>query len=159
MRGTTSARALYSTARQEHHVGSDRTRFRLHLIAGDSHPSPYNLALTTGATALALKAVQFDAGILRRVGRTHVRGARESWVGVLRRLNRLCGPDEAPRVDPAVIRVQRIYLEAAERWARSLDAPPSWIPWALGAWRGSEAICARLSIWNTPTVSAARIWA
>ena len=101
--GTTSARALYSTARQEHHVGTDRTRFRLHLIAGDSHPSPYNLALTTGATALALKAVQFDAGILRRVGRTHVRGARESWVGVLRRLNRLCGPDEVPAAVDAIL--------------------------------------------------------
>ena len=107
---------------------------RLHLICGDPHRSQFNLALVLGATALALKAVQFDPRVLQRLQALPLRAPGESWVSVLTRLNRLGGPGEPPRVDPAVVLVQRVYLEAARSYADSLSERPAWIAAILAAW-------------------------
>ncbi len=132
---TTSARALFSTAREEHHMGPHTPFRRLHLICGDAHRSQFNLALVLGATALALKAVQQDGELPRRLERIPVRKADENWIGVLRRLNHLGGPLDPPRVDPVALAVQRVYLESVERWVATLERPASWIPLILAAWQ------------------------
>ncbi len=132
---TTGSRALYSTAREEHHMGPCPSARRLHLISGDSLRSQFNLALVVGATALALKEVQSTSGLLERVADLRVRARGESWLGALRRWNRLGSAGELPRVSAGAIAVQRVYLEAAEDWAASPGERPDWIPVLLHAWR------------------------
>jgi hypothetical protein len=135
---TTSARALFSTAREQHHMGPRPTWRRLHLISGDAHRSQYNLVLMLGATALVLKVVQSDRRLPERVARLGVRGPNEPWVGVLQRLNQLCGPGEEPRVHRDALAVQHLYLEAAEEYCTGQAAQeglPAWTELVLAAWR------------------------
>jgi hypothetical protein len=132
--GTTGNRAIYSTCREEHHQGPSPRRHRLHLIVGDGHRSQFNLALQLGATALALKAIQHDRQLPGDLQAVSLRRSPESWVGVLRRLNKLADPGEYPRVDPSVIAVQRIYLEAARRTVESMPEQQAWISQTLEDW-------------------------
>jgi hypothetical protein len=131
---TTGQRAIHSMAREEHHMAADHERFRYHLILGDGHRCHFNLALQFSATALTLKAICYDtqlAGQLREF-----EGKDDAyWLAMLKRCNRLATPDQTPTVDPDVVRIQRIYLEAAHRFARQLRRPPEWIPRALDDWR------------------------
>ncbi len=108
---------------------------RLHLILGDGHRSQFNLALQFGATALALKAIQSDPKLGAQLGDVTLRRRGESWVGTLQRLNKLASPGEPPRVDPAVVEVQRIYLDAARRTVDAMSDPQDWMPRILEDWQ------------------------
>ena len=131
---TTGNRAIYSTCREEHHMGPRPKGRRLHLILGDGHRSQFNLALQFGATALALKAIQSDRELGAQLGKVTLRRRGEGWVGTLQRLNKLANPGEPPRVDPSVIEVQRIYLDAAGRWVASMSDPQEWMAQILEDW-------------------------
>ncbi|MCO6456010.1 MAG: proteasome accessory factor PafA2 family protein [Pirellulaceae bacterium] len=134
--GTTSHRAIHSTAREEHHMGGSPSRFRYHLILGDGHRSHFNLALQFGATALALKAVLFDRQLARDL--TLLRSELPAdWVAALRMFNLLAAPGGPPQVHPLVIKIQRVYLEAAERYVAALEQPPDWTHRTLHDWRAT----------------------
>ncbi len=133
--GTTGNRAIYSTSREEHHMGPRPRQRRLHLIVGDGHRSQFNLALQFGATSLALKAIQSDPELAAQLKDVTLQRRGESWVGTLRRLNKLASPGEAPRVDPSVVEVQRIYLDAARRCVASMSDPQDWMPRILEDWQ------------------------
>jgi hypothetical protein len=139
--GTTGHRAIHSTAREEHHVGSSRGLYRYHQILGDGHRSHFNQALQFGATALALKAVIHDRklpGQLRKLG--HFPTSGDHWVGLLRRLNILARPGRELVIDPLIAQTQRIFLEAAHRVVETLEVVKPWIPRLLQDW--SETISA-----------------
>jgi proteasome accessory factor A len=131
--GTTSHRAIHSTSRDENHMGPSPARFRYHLILGDGHRSHFNLALQLGATAVALKAIVFDRRLSAQLSRSSLL-PRAGWVEVLQELNVLAEPGRPPRVHPLVVRVQRLYLDAARRYADLLREPPEWIERTLGDW-------------------------
>ncbi len=132
--GTTESRAIHSTARDEHHMGRNPSRFRYHLIVGDGHRSHFNLALQFAATALALKAVFSDPEIARQATKVGRDLQGSSWVETMRRLHMLAEPGQPPKVERVVIETQRLYLAAAIRYVHQLTNPPSWIPIALGHW-------------------------
>jgi len=132
--GTTRERAIHSTAREEHHVGHSLKYFRYHQLLSDGHRSHYNLSLVAGATALALKAIQFDRQLPRLLAELQFPTASAEWVSLLRRLNVLATPGQSLRVDPLVIQVQRIFLEAARRYVNALDTPPPWVQRTLTDW-------------------------
>ena len=131
---TTGNRAIYSTCREEHHMGPRPKGRRLHLILGDGHRSQFNLALQFGATSLALKAIQSDPELAAQLGKVKLQRRGESWVGTLQRLNKLARPGKPPRVDPSVVEVQRIYLDAARRWVASISDPQDWMAQILEDW-------------------------
>jgi hypothetical protein len=131
--GTTGSRAIHSTARDEHHMGSKPNRFRYHQILGDGHRSHYNLALQFGATALAIKAILFDRKLRTELCRLR-RQFGDSWVAVLQKLNLLAVPGQPPGIHPLVLKTQRLYLEAAHRYADALADPPGWIARSLSDW-------------------------
>ena len=133
--GTTGNRAIYSTCREEHHQGPSPRGQRLHLILGDGHRSQFNLALQVGATALVLRAIQLGQVRPRDVRAVKLRRAGEGWVDTLRRLNKLADPGEIPRVDPSVVAMQRIYLDAARRAVDATDQPDTWMRGILEAWQ------------------------
>ena len=132
---TTGNRAIYSTCREEHHMGPRPRQRRLHLILGDGHRSQFNLALQFGATSLALKAIQWDPELGAQLKNVRLQRRGESWVGTLLRLNKLASPGEPPRVDPSVVEVQRIYLEAARRSVAAMSDPQDWMPRILEDWQ------------------------
>ncbi len=132
---TTGNRAIYSTCREEHHMGPRPRQRRLHLIVGDGHRSQFNLALQFGATSLALKAIQSDPELKARLRKVTLRRRGESWVRALKRLNKLASPGEPPRVDPSVVEVQRVYLDAARRSVAAMSDPQGWIPRILEDWQ------------------------
>ena len=132
---TTWNRAIYSTCREEHHMGPDPRRRRLHLIVGDGHRSQFNLALQFGATALVLKAIQTDTELAARLGGVRLQREDETWVDTFQRLNKLAGPGDQPRIDPSVIEVQRVYLDAARRCVASMSEPRDWMPSILEDWQ------------------------
>ncbi len=132
---TTGNRAIYSTCREEHHMGPHPTRRRLHLIVGDGHRSQFNLALQLGATSLALKAIQSDRELGVRLKNVKLRRRGENWVRALQRLNKLASPGKPPRVDPSVVEVQRVYLDAARRSVASMSDPQDWMPRILEDWQ------------------------
>ncbi len=132
---TTGNRAIYSTCREEHHMGPHPTQRRLHLIVGDGHRSQFNLALQLGATSLALKAIQSDRELGVRLKNVKLRRRGENWVRALQRLNKLASPGKPPRVDPSVVEVQRIYLDAARRSVASMSDPQDWMPRILEDWQ------------------------
>ncbi len=131
---TTGNRAIYSTCREEHHMGPRPKGRRLHLILGDGHRSQFNLALQFGATSLALKAIQSDPELAAQLGKVTLQRRGENWVRTLQRLNKLANPGEPPRVDPSVVEVQRIYLDAARRWVASMSDPQDWMAQILEDW-------------------------
>lgn len=133
--GTTSDRAIHSTAREEHHVGGMQQRFRYHQILGDGHRSHWNRAVQFGATALALKSVIFDPQLpaeLRGVVKSFA--ADGHWVRTLRRLNRLAKPGAPLTIDPRIVETQRLFLESARRLYGGRSDVPSWIPRLLSDW-------------------------
>jgi len=132
---TTGNRAIYSTCREEHHMGPHPTRRRLHLIVGDGHRSQFNLALQLGATSLALKAIQSDPELADELRNVTLQRRGENWVGTLQRLNKLARPGEPLRVDPTVVAVQLIYLNAAHRSVEAMSDPQDWMPRILEDWR------------------------
>jgi hypothetical protein len=141
--GTTEMRAIHSTAREEHHMGRRRKRFRYHQILGDGHRSHFNLALQFGATALALKAILFDSRLETELDR--VRGEfSDDWVGTLQALNVLATPDTSLHIHPLVLKTQRIYLDAARRYVDTLDDVPGWIPRILADWQDTLQAYQRL---------------
>ena len=105
---TTGNRAIYSTCREEHHMGPDPSQRRLHLILGDGHRSQFNLALQLGATSLALKAIQSDPELEGQLQDVTLQRRGESWVGTLQRLNKLASPGQPPRVDPSVVEAEPV---------------------------------------------------
>lgn len=133
--GTTHERALVSLGREEHHMGEDRTRFRCHLLLGDGHRSQWNRAMHFGCTALALKAIDFDATLLHRLPALPPTNLDNPWVKVTHGFNILALAGESPRVDPLVVIVQRVYLDGARRWADSLSDPPGWVGRLLDDWQ------------------------
>lgn len=131
--GTTEMRAIHSTAREEHHMGAQPKRFRYHLILGDGHRSHFNLALQFGATALAIKAILFDPELHVEIER--LRGDfPDDWIKALKTLNVLAKPGQQLRVDPLVLKTQRLYLEAAKRYAASLAETLPWVSRILRDW-------------------------
>ncbi len=130
---TTHNRSIHSTSREEHHMGPNPNRFRYHLILGDGHRSHFNLALQFGATALAIKAVCYDSQLKRELAAVKELDTKD-WVGLLNQLNVLQKPGENIQVHPLVISTQRIYLDAARRYAASLEHVPGWIAEALQDW-------------------------
>ena len=137
--GTTQNRAIHSTCRKEHHMGPKPSSFRYHLILGDGHRSQFNLALMVGATALALRVVEDVPDLERRLASVGSIRGEESWVDVLNRFNVLAAPGEAPRVDPQVIAIQRVYLEAAQEWHAGQTDAPEWMARLLGDWEQTLA--------------------
>ena len=114
-------------------MGPSPKRFRYHLILGDGHRSQFNLALQLGATALAIKSVLYDEQLERQVAAIRGEFGAE-WVPALRRLNVLAASGGKLQIHPLVPRTQRLYLEAARRFAATLADPPSWIPRLLADW-------------------------
>lgn len=132
---TTDSRALHSTCRNEHHMGSKRGRYRYHLILGDGKRSHFNIALQFGATALALKAIQNDDGFLaERLRQFDHMPKNNSWVESLHELNVLARPGGLLRVDERALLIQRTYLEAARRFAAKHEGLPSWVDRCLEDW-------------------------
>lgn len=147
---TTQCRAIHSTCRDEHHQGAVPLRFRYHGILGDGHRSQFNQALQFGATALALKAILFDGRLPRDLA--GIRGLADGdWLGTLQRLNVLQAAGGELRVDPLIVQVQRIYLDAAQRFVERLDAVPSWIPDLLRDW---DATLRALAALDRPWLAA-----
>lgn len=142
---TTSQRAIHGTCRNEPHLGSSPTRFRYHGILADGHRSQFNLALQLGATALALKAIIFDPRLPRELERVHA-FRNGNWLDALNRLNVLQTPGGPLQIDPVVITTQRIYLDAAHRFADSLDAVPVWVPNILHDWDATLTAYERLDL-------------
>ncbi len=132
---TTGARAIHSLEREEHHMGPRPRQFRYHLIVGDGHRSQFNLALQLGATALTLKAIVFDKDLPGKLATLDHLKQNGSWVNTLHRYNVLASAGKFPHVDRAVVATQRIYLEAARRYADSLDYASDWIPRTLEDWQ------------------------
>ncbi len=118
-------------------MGPNPSQRRLHLILGDGHRSQFNFALQLGATALALKSIQSDSELEGQLRTVTLQGRGESWVGTLQRLNKLASPGEPPRVDPSVIEVQRIYLDAARRAVAAMSEPQDWMPRILEDWEST----------------------
>jgi hypothetical protein len=141
--GTTEMRAIHSTSREEHHMGRSPGKFRYHLILGDGHRSQFNLALQFGATALAIKAILSDARLRREVSALR-REFGDDWVAALKRLNVLAPPGQPIRIDPLIIKTQRVYLEGARRYAASLEDGPAWIDRLLTDWEDTLAAYERL---------------
>ncbi|MGD9858057.1 MAG: proteasome accessory factor PafA2 family protein, partial [Planctomycetaceae bacterium] len=141
--GTTSDRAIHSTCREEHHMGTATTRFRYHCILGDGHRSQFNLALQFGATALALKAIFFDPKLPGQLAR---RGAlaRGRWISALQQLNVLQPSGGVLQIDPVVTQVQRIYLDSARRYVDQLSNAPHWISDLLRDWDATLSAAERL---------------
>lgn len=135
--GTTHERALFSTSRDEHHMGENPSRFRLHLILGDGHRSQFNWSLHYGTTAMALKAIDFDRQLVDRLPPLPASGNNKPWVKITRRYNRLAAAGEPPRVDPLIVTVQRAYLDGARRWTDSLADPPDWMGRLLDDWEAT----------------------
>ncbi len=117
--GTTEMRAIHSTAREEHHMGARPKHFRYHQILGDGHRSHFNLALQFGATALAIKAILFDSKLRSELQRLRKEFGK-SWVATLQQLNVLAAPGQPLGIHPLVLTTQRLYLEAARRYADTL---------------------------------------
>ncbi len=140
---TTHDRSIHSTSREEHHMGPNPSQYRYHLILGDGHRSHFNLALQFGATALAIKAVCYDPQLERDLDRVKELHTGD-WVALINRLNVLQKPGEEVQVDPLVIRTQRIYLDAAHRYATSLEEVPGWITETLQDWEDTLAAMERM---------------
>jgi len=140
---TTEARALFCTSRQEHHVGRRKGLYRCHLIGADGHRSHFNLALQFGATALALKAAMYDARLSEELEAFDRLPAKRGWTGVQKSLGRLTRRNRPIGVDPRAVRIQRVYLAAAERYAASLAELPAWIERTLDDWRRTLAALER----------------
>lgn len=142
--GTTRQRAIHSTSREEH-LSAAGNGFRYHLLGMDGHRSQFNLGLCMGATALTLKALVRDrelpAALAALAGRLPLGGR---WTRTLQKFNRLGSACEAPRVDPLVIEVQRIYLDAARRTVDAMDAPPAWTAQTLTDWQDTLDALARM---------------
>lgn len=136
---TVELRALHSTCRQESLMGERRGAWRYHLIHGDGLRSHFGLALTLGATLLALRAIDHDAQLPERVAAAGYRvgGGRTAHLDTLLRLNVLAPPGHGPRAHPLAIAVQRAYLEASEAWADAQRALPAWVPTLLADWRAT----------------------
>lgn len=128
--GTTSRRALHSTARDEA-LTSDPRRYgyRYHLVLGDGLRSQFGRLLQCGATLLAVHATTSGTLSLRSLP-----SSVRFWVRASQTLNRLAACGSPPKLDPLAIRVQRLYLEAARRFRDSLSEPPGWIDRVLDAW-------------------------
>lgn len=131
---TTRQRAIHSTARSEHHLGRHDRRYRYHLVLGDGHRSQFSLALQFGATALALKAIFFTPGLVERLPGMTGSPRRVFWLTALRQLQRLARPGKPPQVHPLAIRVQRLYLDGARRYAEAVRDLPDWVPRLLQDW-------------------------
>jgi hypothetical protein len=121
--GTTSQRAIHSTARDENLVGPHPHAFRYHLILGDGHRCQFNLAVQFGATALAVKAALFDPELPARL--KEIRAFHQpDWVALLNEVNVLAEPGGALSIHPLVLETQRLYLEAARRYLDRLGEGP-----------------------------------
>ncbi len=144
--GTTAARAVFSTAREEHHTPGKRSYHRCHLLVGDGHRSQFNLALQHGATALVLRALEADPSVPAAVAAACARLGLPlggSWAETLRTCCRLAGPGEAVRVHGIVLEIQALYLGLARAWAdRRRDAPP-WVARCLQDWADTLAAMQR----------------
>ena len=132
-------------------MGPRSKSFRYHLILGDGHRSQFNLALQVGATALALRVVEEVPDLEQRLERAGSIRGKSSWVETLNGFNVLAQPGEVPRVDPRVIAVQRVYLDAAKEWHADQKEAPGWVARLLGDW---EATLAALESMDLPWLSA-----
>lgn len=135
---TTLPRALYSTARDEPLTRDPlRYGYRYHTILDDGLRSQFGRLLRSGATALALAAVQHLPDALAPLTVPAVSGRRGFWFRALRLFNTLPIADEMPTVDPAAIRVQRVYLAAADRFVESLRSSAPWMSKVLVVWEAT----------------------
>jgi len=132
--GGSAGRSIFSTSRQEHHLGPRDSRERLHLLLGDGHRSQFNAALHSGATALAIKAMQYDEELPGLLSRVRLRNRAEGWMDALVRLNVLADPGTPPHVPPAAIEVQRIFLDSAKKTVDAMVDPPAWMASILADW-------------------------
>jgi hypothetical protein len=134
--GTTmEGRAIFSTARQEHHAGHRRGLYRCHLILGDGHRSQFSLALQLGTTALVLRAVEALPDRVLPIPRRAGQDQGRFWLAVARRLNRLSATDGQLLIHPLVLDVQQFYLDLAMEFVATLSDPPEWPSRLLGDWR------------------------
>ncbi|HJT33598.1 MAG TPA: proteasome accessory factor PafA2 family protein [Pirellulales bacterium] len=108
---TTHDRALHSLGREEHHMGASPNRYRYHLLLGDGHSSQWNCAIHYGATALALKAIDFDRSLVHRLPSLPTNGDNP-WVKITHNYNRLARAGERLRVAAVVAEVQRVIWMA-----------------------------------------------
>ena len=136
---TSDQRAIHSTCRSEPLMARELGRFRYHLLLGDGQRSQFALALRMGATMLALKAVLHGPDLRDRVHAVGYRAAdgAAGHVAALRILNVLARAGEPPRAHPVAVRVQRVYLEAAEAWAERTPERPEWVERCLTEWRAT----------------------
>ncbi len=130
---TTHDRSIHSTCREEHHMGARPRRFRYHSILGDGHRSQFNTSLQFGATALAIKAVCHDRQLKQELARMKTWDSCD-WVGMLNQFNVLQQPGGDLQIHHRVLETQRVYLNAARRYAEMLDEPPGWIHETLQDW-------------------------
>jgi hypothetical protein len=152
--GTTRQRAIHSTCREEH-LTPRGNGFRYHLLGMDGHRSQFNLGLTMGATALVLKALVRDRELPRALAALPGIPIRGCWMRTLQRFNRLARACEAPRVDPRVIDVQRVYLESARRTVDAMNDPPAWTARTLEDWQDTLDALARMDrIWLATRLDA-----
>jgi len=134
--GTTDCRAIHCTVGRPHHAETRPRRYRYHLISGDGHRSQFNWSLQIGATALAVKAVLYDAETRAAAIRLRV-DQPAGWVTLLKRNNLLAKAGQPLRVAPEVISTQRMYLDGARRFAGRLETSPDWIPRLLNDWENT----------------------
>lgn len=134
--GTTSQRALFSTARREH-LTADPARFgyRLHTIHCDGVRSHWSLLLQLGATALVLHAlIAQPAALLTLPGNAQPLGRRSFWMQSLAVLNRLSREGDRLLPHPLACQIQRLYLQAADQFVKQTPGLPAWPRQLLAIW-------------------------
>jgi hypothetical protein len=149
-------RALFSTARQEHHVGNRRGLYRCHLILGEGHRSQFSMAMHLGTTALALRAVEALPGRVLPIPRHLGQDQSRFWLAAGRQFNRLADADGVVCFQPLVLDIQQFYLDLAADFVAMLTDPPEWLARLLADWtetinrlrlRDEDWLAARLDPW------------
>ncbi len=131
---TRDQRAIFSTARLEHHAGDKPGHYRCHLILGDGHRSQISLALHLGSTALVLRAIEAMPQGLSPLPRRNWPDPPGFWLAAARELNRLSADGGPPRVHPLAQDVQDFHAEFVERFVDHLEDPPAWSHRFLNDW-------------------------
>lgn len=132
---TTRQRAIHSTCRRESLGGRSVGLHRYHLLVGDGKRCQYGVALTAGATMLAVAAMVHDRELAANVAAVMPKPIGRSWCRTIQAFHRLAGPGRPLRVRSEVIDVQEVYLEAARRFvARLGESAPAWTWVTLRRW-------------------------
>jgi len=116
-------------------VKSENGYIRYHPIHADSNRSQYSESLHCGQLMLVLAALQNDPSLIVGIPELRPPHSRRSlWMETLRTYNVLTAGDRPPRVEPVVLQVQQVYLDAVRRYFSRLVSFPEWVPRLIDQW-------------------------